>query len=353
MRKGLLFIGILTACGAAAQVSPYYQSALGLGDDSLKAELHNIIDGHTTYPYSSSSTDVWDMLKETDKDTNNADNVILLYSGRSVDGDQEYNNGAGWNREHVWAKSRGNFGNSQGPGTDAHHLRPCDISVNSTRNNRNFDDCVSCVDVIDEGQNTGSRYDNGVWTFEPRDAVKGDVARMIFYMAVRYEGDGSEPDLELTDALQAQGSQQPLHAVLSTLLEWHRSDTVDAFEANRNEVIFGFQGNRNPFIDYPELAEHLWGLLQGAAWTGPSTIGLEDTKAVELKVYPNPTSRQIQWDEKVEKAELFDLQGRLVASNRKAEGISLESTSVGTGTYLLVLHRVAGTPSLHRIYFQP
>ena len=272
----LFTIFCLLQVGLYAQDSAYYHTAFNSQGDSLKARLHRIIRGHTEYPYTSSSTDVWDMLKDTDKDPNNPNNVILIYSNRSVDGDQEYNGGNGWSREHVWAKSRGNFGNALGAGTDAHHIRPCDISVNSTRSNRNFDDCITCVDVIDNGFNTGSKRDQNEWTFQPPVNVRGDVARMIFYMAVRYEGNNGEPDLELTDVLQTQSSQAPLHARLATLLDWHRSDTVDSFERNRNLVIYGYQNNKNPFIDYPELAEFLWGDSTNYTWKPVSSVGLAE-----------------------------------------------------------------------------
>ncbi|MCT4624364.1 MAG: endonuclease, partial [Schleiferiaceae bacterium] len=250
----LTLLMLTIVVGAKGQDSAYYHTAFNSSGDSLKYKLNAIIKNHVEFPYTSSSTDVWDILKETDKDTNNSNNVILLYSNRSVDGAQEYNNGNGWNREHVWAKSRGNFGTSKGPGTDVHHLRPCDISVNSTRNNRNFDNCVNCVDVIDNGYNTGSKRSTSQWTFQPPPNVKGDVARMIFYMAVRYEGESGEPDLELTDTLLSNTSQLPLHARLSTLINWHRLDPVSNWERNRNELIYtDYQQNRNPFIDYPEL----------------------------------------------------------------------------------------------------
>jgi hypothetical protein len=95
----------------SAQVpNGYYDSAKNLSDENLKSALNKIIDNHTEYTYTSSNTDVWDILKETDKDPNNPDNVILIYSGVSIDAAQEYNNANGWTREHIWAKSRGDFG---------------------------------------------------------------------------------------------------------------------------------------------------------------------------------------------------------------------------------------------------
>jgi endonuclease I len=265
----------------------------------LKFELNQIIKNHTEFTYTSSSTDVWDILKHTDRDTANANNVILLYSGRSIDAAQEYNGGSGWNREHVWAKSRGDFGTSNGAGTDVHHLRPCDISVNSTRNNRNLDTCITCIDVIDNGFNTGSKRDANFWTFEPPDAVKGDVARMILYMAVRYEGEGSEPDLELTNTLLAKTDKSPLQACLSTLLHWNRIDSVSDLERNRNNIIDSFyQHNRNPFIDHPVLAEYLWGDSIGIIWMPELSdtsigAGLFEYYSSEISIYPNPAQHQI------------------------------------------------------------
>ena len=139
----------------------YYSSADGLSGEELKTALYNIIKDHTEYPYTSSSTDVWDILKETDRDTANAENVILFYTGWSVNAAQEYNSGSGWNREHVWAKSRGDFGTTPGPGTDVHHLRPADISVNSARNNRWFDNCTE--PYYDDGKETGCFTSSTTW----------------------------------------------------------------------------------------------------------------------------------------------------------------------------------------------
>lgn len=297
--KTIVFSILLISNPLSAQDSNYYLLAHKKSDDSLKFELNQIIKNHTEFTYTSSSTDVWDILKHTDRDTANTNNVILLYSGRSVDAAQEYNSAAGWSREHVWAKSRGDFGTGNGAGTDVHHLRPVDVSVNSIRNNRNFDTCITCIDVIDNGFNTGSKRDANLWTFEPPDAVKGDVARMLFYMAVRYEGEGSEPDLELTNTLLNNTDQSPLQARLSTLLHWNRIDSVSDWERNRNNIIDSFyQHNRNPFIDNPELAEYLWGDSIGIIWMPELFdtsigVGLFKSYISEISIYPNPAQHQI------------------------------------------------------------
>jgi endonuclease I len=334
----VLFLFLSLCSGTAAQDSLYYSAAFNKSDDSLKYELNQLIKGHTEYTYTSSSTDVWDILKKTDRDPENPDNVILLYSGRSVNAAQEYNSGSGWSREHVWAKSRGDFGNSNGPGTDAHHLRPCDISVNSTRNNRNFDDCVSCIDVIDNGFNTGSKRDANFYTFEPRDEVKGDVARMIFYMAVRYEGEGSELDLELTNTLLTNTDQSPLHSRFSTLLEWSKTDVVSDWERNRNNIIDSlFQHNRNPFIDHPELSEHLWGDSIGIAWTpapADTSIALDvaETEINPIKFYPNPTTGLVHIEGEYDEVYVFDALGKLVRKKTKHDA-ELDMSEHPSGLY--------------------
>ncbi|MGG4489645.1 endonuclease [Metabacillus idriensis] len=224
----------------------YYQSAVGKTGEALKTELHNIIDDHRELSYDN----VWDALRNTDEDPNNSSNVILLYTGRSQSKLTNGGNVNDWNREHVWAKSHGDFGTSAGPGTDIHHLRPTDVSVNSSRGNLDFDNGGS-----QHSEALGNYYDSDSW--EPRDAVKGDVARMLFYMAVRYQGDSGEVDLELNNNVN--NGTAPLHGKMSVLLEWHRQDPVDARERRRNDIIYkDYQYNRNPFIDHPEWADAIW-----------------------------------------------------------------------------------------------
>lgn len=113
--------------------SGYYDSAEGQTGESLKIALHNIIDDHTEYSYD----DIRYILDETDQDPNNTNNIILLYKGTSVSGVWDY--GVTWNREHVWAKYHGDFGTDPPAGSDLHHLRPTDVSVNNDRGNLDFD----------------------------------------------------------------------------------------------------------------------------------------------------------------------------------------------------------------------
>ncbi|MGX7828141.1 endonuclease [Actinokineospora sp. 24-640] len=225
----------------------YYSGAAGKTGPALKSALHSIIRVQNRLSYDQ----VWTALKATDQDPNNPNNVILLYTGRSQSKSANGGNPDDWNREHVWAKSHGDFGTATGPGTDIHHLRPTDVSVNATRGNKDFDMGGAVV-----AEAPGCRTDADSW--EPRDAVKGDVARMIFYMAVRYEGGDGFPNLEPNNTVN--NGTAPYHGKLSVLLSWHTQDPPDAFEKRRNQVIYdSYQRNRNPFIDHPEWAAAIWG----------------------------------------------------------------------------------------------
>ena len=294
---------------ASSQIpTGYYNSAENKSDQSLRLALHNIIDDHTAYSYTSSSTDTWDILKEADADPNNANNVLLIYTRESVNGAQEYASGSGWNREHVWAKSRGDFGTATGAGSDVHNLRASNINVNSTRSNYNFDDCT-----ISSCENTfWNYYSSSALVFEPRDEDKGDVARIIFYMDIRYEGDNGELDLEMTESLLSTSSKIPRHGVRSTLLEWHVQDPVDDFERNRNNVIYDYQGNRNPFIDHPELVEYLWDDKQNQKWNSSLSISLD----LEDEVFiPNPVKTEylnLESDINYNQIELIDMRGKVI-----------------------------------------
>ena len=261
-RLYLTFLFNLIIFSVFSQIpSGYYDNVAGKSGEELKTELYHIIKGHTEFSYTSTSTDTWDILKEADADPEDPTYVIGIYSGFKMIAAEEYNSGQGWNREHVWAQSRGELGTNRGPGTDTHNLRAADISTNSARSNRNFD--YADFEYIDQSGvysgPTNSKTSSERYVWEPRDEVKGDIARTIFYMATRYEGENGEPDLEIVEALLSQSGKEPIHAKLTTLLEWHEMDPVDDWERNRNDVIYSYQINRNPYIDHPEYVKLIWG----------------------------------------------------------------------------------------------
>ena len=191
---------------------------------------------------------------------------MTLYSRRPTlksDQDDGSNLPDDWNREHVWAKSHGDFGTTQGAGTDIHALRASDRSVNTERSSKDFaeggsslsnpealDDCPVCLETSN--------------SFEPPDEVKGSVARMIFYMVTRYNGDSGSNDLTLT-AVNGVGTSYGSSTSgngelgdLATLLVWNDLYPPTDEEYYRNNIIFQIQGNRNPFIDHPEWANSIF-----------------------------------------------------------------------------------------------
>lgn len=263
----LWFLSLATSVRADIPVG-YYDSALQLAGAALRTALHDIIDNHQRFPYTSTATDTWDLLSILDEDPDNAANILTIYRNVSVE-KSDHTQSTGWNREHTWPSSYGFAadGACNYPYSDIHHLRAANPSYNSSRGNRVYDACTSgCTEypvdglvVSNWGSGTGS---SGSW--QVRADRRGDIARTMFYLDVRYEGGVhagtgcAEPDLILTDdrtlvvSNSSSNHSVAYMGVLSSLIEWHLSDPVDEAELARNDLVYGFQGNRNPFIDHPE-----------------------------------------------------------------------------------------------------
>lgn len=221
----------------------YYKDVLDLTGAALKAGLRDLIT--KTHTNKTSYSDCKKYLPYADVDLNNSNNMILFYSRVSVPKTAAVGNNEGqWNREHVWPQSLSWF-DTKGAGADLHHIRPTDGLVNSTRNNNKYGEVSGGKTVY--YRNTSivcGKYGGGY--FEPIDEVKGDVARIIFYLMTRY----SESDsYSWTSVAQS-------YAILK---KWHLEDPVSASEIYRNEYIYSIQGNYNPFIDCPEFAILIWG----------------------------------------------------------------------------------------------
>ncbi|USD39065.1 endonuclease [Ferrimonas sp. SCSIO 43195] len=243
----------------------YYSDVL-TGNFNTPEELKNALSAiiakdHVQLSYSQ----VWTVLTHADQDPGDATKVRLIYSDTPV---AKNSNPGSWNREHVWAKSHGFPDEDQWGYTDAHHLRPANPNVNSTRNNYDFGECGdNGVEQSSKGA-PGNCLDTtkGVW--EPRDSVKGDVARMILYMDTRYQGTDTATtqmdDLVVVDHVTTgDEDKQPRIGTLCTLYAWNTLDPVDDFEKNRNNEVYKYQGNRNPFIDRPELVKEVYGAACG------------------------------------------------------------------------------------------
>ena len=275
IRKVVLFSLFGTTATAQAGIpAGYYDSANTSTQAALHSSLHEIIDDHQRFPYTSSSTDTWDILESADQDPDNSGNVIDIYKNASYP-----KMGGGntmYNREHSWPKSYGfpTDGSSNYAYTDTHHLFISDSSYNSSRSNKPYDNCTSgCTEKPTEVNNgrggagqsswTAGSYTAGSW--QTWDGRKGDVARALMYMAVRYEGGNhgitghAEPDLILTDDRALIDSSNTgsnisvaYMGLKSVLIQWHKEDPVDSFEQQHNDTVYMFQGNRNPFVDHPE-----------------------------------------------------------------------------------------------------
>jgi endonuclease I len=243
----------------------YYSGidAAALGSAGLKAAVHNLIDDHTVVSYG----DAWEALSFLDASPSNASRVIGIYSDHTHDAVTERGIAGGWNREHSWPKSYG-VGYSGPDFSDLHALFAADWNVNSARNNLYFDDCPvseGCTSPAHSEASPSTAKDSE--RFQPATLLRGDLARAMFYMAVRYDGsDASTSDLELSETPNA---TQSTMGVLSTLLAWHASDPVSTAEMLRNQRICdGYQANRNPFVDHPEWAECIF-VVGGACANAP------------------------------------------------------------------------------------
>ncbi len=236
----------------------YYSSLNGLKGDSFRSELNDIItEDFEWYTYDTQYR--YSILPQADAVYGQDGKVYCIYSGQVFNDVDSTNTNGGtylWNTEHVWAKSHGFPDKNMLPYSDYHHLRVACKNTNSRRNNR----FIGSVEGEDYSTDEwGNKYTSDTW--EPRDSVKGDVARMLLYMDVRYDGEeDTEIDLVLLNDYDfPDKAGDPYMSNLDDLLLWNKEDPVDDRERSRNDVIYSYQKNRNPFIDHPEYADMIWG----------------------------------------------------------------------------------------------
>ena len=285
MKQVYLTIAFLIASVTAfAQVpSGYYNSAIGTGY-TLKTQLKDIIDNNSDglTPEYQSTDPGYSALYETYK-TSDADNyyenngsVLDMYtenpSGTDVkeyDHDTDRDPGSGgsaegqfFNREHIIPQSF--FSQSTPERSDAHFVVPSDKYVNNQRGSFPFGVVQTPNATYTNGSKRGNNLNSGYsagysnTVFEPIDEFKGDIARMHFYFATRYEDD--IPTYTASYDMIIKSSQQVYtDTFLSILLQWHAQDPVSQREIDRNDAIFAVQNNRNPFIDNPSYVNTIWG----------------------------------------------------------------------------------------------
>lgn len=258
MKKNIfLFLFFLSFCFSIRSQESYYNDVnLNVTGLTLKEELvTKIAATHVQYLF---YEQIWEASKITDLNPENNQEVLLIYgyeNGTDADITNDRTRGINsnggssgqWNREHVYSQSLGTPPLSDtGPGSDAHHLRPADAQTNSARNNRKFTD----------GSGNSGIQNNGGWY--PGDEWKGDVARMIMYMYLRY------PSRCLITNIGIGNNSNTPDDMIDLFLEWNAEDPVSDFERQRNTyhentINEHAQGNRNPFIDNPILATRIWG----------------------------------------------------------------------------------------------
>ena len=237
----------------------YYNNATGKTGDELKVALHNIITGHTTINYSN----IWNAFWSTDNKGNNvvwdmySDGAEYSYSYVSNDQCGEYvQEGDCYNREHSWPQSWFSGNDQAVPSRDLHHVFPTDGFVNAQRGNYPFGEVNTASWTSQNGSKLGtckSSLGYSGTVFEPIDEYKGDFARALMYMSVRYYG---EDDDWGTSGMTNKSEILPW--AMTMLLRWNDEDPVSQKEIDRNNAVYGIQGNRNPFIDRPEYARMIW-----------------------------------------------------------------------------------------------
>jgi len=272
--------------GLVSSTAPegYYASLEGKSGAVLKQAVQDII-ANPAVVRAHNYGDVFTMLQTADQSPLNSNEVWLMYKEipRSKLLVQTTGNGVGrWNREHIYPQSRGGFSNATADipdgmsiweatnanmiihgHADAHHVRAEDATENSIRNNKDYG-------LTDYNGFVGNQ---GSW--------KGDVARSVFYMSIRYNG------LDVVNGNPADTTVGEM-GDLATLLAWNIQDPADDFEMNRNNFIYTWQFNRNPFIDYPLLANYIWGANVGQPWF--ASLSSNSFQEDKVTVYPNPAS---------------------------------------------------------------
>jgi hypothetical protein len=317
--------------------SGYYDSLEGLSGAALKQAVQDII-ANPLVVRAHNYGDIEFILKESDKNPDNSNQVWCMYveSPKPILDYQVGSSNIGvWNREHIFPQSRGGFSDGTSSTSDgilvssttnandisaghadAHHIRAEDGAENSLRSNRNYG-----IDYNGPAGNSGSWH--------------GDVARSLFYMAVRYNGlnvVNGNPSEYLPSTTTSSGNIGDL----ATLLNWNTTDPRDDFEMNRNNYIYTWQMNRNPFIDYPLLANYIFGANFGQPWSASLTS--QNPVQNKIGMYPNPAEDYliISGLEGNAIAEIYTLTGQLIQHIEFENEIKL-NLNCKAGMYLVTI----------------
>ena len=331
MKKLLLFLFFPILC--IAQTPAYYSTIdFNQTGDNLKNQLTTLVTNtHTTnLPYTATgTTDTWDALYQTDLNPNNTSNVLLVYGWNDTDSDITNDlsrdktfschtsscNGL-WVREHVFPRSLGtpNLG-FEFAGADAHHLRSIDSQRNNSRSNRLFE----------EGSGVDMSYITSAGNWYPGNQWKGDIARMIMYMYVRYPSQCLPTNVGVGSTTFSNFGDMP-----NVFLQWNAEDPVSTYEINRNNILNTIQGNRNPFIDNPYLATIIWnGPTATDTW---GTLSIDKQNLNDVVIYPTVTKDIIHISNNnntVYTYAVYNTIGQLIDQNKTTDIIDISSNNKG------------------------
>ena len=358
MKKFVLFFAIIiSAVAIYAQPQGYYDGAQGLTGNALKSALHDIIknDKPGGGTYNPSYSGMWSAYYQTDRrpgtnylwdiysDVPGGEPPYLYILGTDQCG-QYSGEGDCYNREHLWAQSWAN--NDGTEKTDLHHVYPTDGKVNGVRDNYAFGEVGATSWVSQNGSKLGSCVTPGFkgTVFEPIDEYKGDVARALMYVSVRYyrqDSDWKSSDMTNKSVIK--------DWAMTMLLRWHRDDPVSAKEISRNEAVYSIQQNRNPFVDYPDFAEMIW---------DPDWDGVEDqfVTTVLVNVWPNPATSTVNIKgENLEAVYMYNAMGQLILTVdvQDADNQSvIDVSSLNGGIYFMNIISQNGGSTLKKVVVQ-
>lgn len=335
-----LFVGAFLLYVVSIFAQPpinYYQPAYNKNGTQLRTALQGIIDNHTVVSYNG----LYDVYETSD---NTADNKVWdMYSYCSW---THHNKKCGpninytkvcdcYNREHSVPQS---WFNKKSPMvSDAFHVYPTDGKVNGQRDNDPFGECSGGTTLDSNakgksGTSTFSGYSGTV--FEPVDEYKGDFARTYFYMATRYAGACENWGNSVFGSVNLGLTNY----AVNLFMKWHRQDPVSPKEVTRNNAIYAHQDNRNPFIDYPELAEYIWGTKKSLSWNPTS---LDEDPNFQYFVYPNPVSDilyvHVDTTKNVQYV-LYSVDKKVLASGVFDSNWSIDVRALQSGMYVLQIY---------------
>lgn len=351
MRHSILFILQFYSLVLFATIPQGYYSTLnGKSSAALKTELHNILMADTSryYSYGSGANHTWNGFYYTDRDTANnlvidmysntlryfpTDYISLGYPGFGSNLHIEHSVPKSWWNSHEWAAYK-----------DLNHLFPADGSTNLSKNDNPLG-VVSGTPTKDNGVSKIGPANYPDYTgnvFEPADQYKGDFARTYFYMATAYEHYKNLWDITKPENMM-QNNTYPVFKTwaINLLLQWSRQDPVSQKERTRNEKVYAIQGNRNPFIDYPDLTEYIWGNKVGSIWNGTSSIQNPLSNEFKFKFNSNNSSFTVISETNVPIAfAIYTINGQKVVQDKSFTNFEIQTPILKQGIYIIKIKSI-------------